>query len=63
MRASRLVVLCHMLTVRETVIEIFWVLYMLATVARALLTFKLWQTKNPFPCPWSPNMRPFLHLP
>ena len=49
-RASNWVVLCHMLTVKEIVIEFFWVLYMLATVARVLATIKLCQTKNPGPC-------------
>ena len=37
----------------ETVIEFFWILYMLATVAGVLSTFKLWQTKNLTPCLWS----------
>ena len=39
-----------MFTVKEMVIEFFWVLYMLATVAGVLSTFKLRQTKNPIPC-------------
>jgi hypothetical protein len=48
--ASSLVVLCHMFTVKEIVIEFFCVLYMLATTARVLATSKLRQTKNPGPC-------------
>ena len=28
---------------------------MLANVAGVLLTFKLWQTKNPTPYPWYPG--------
>ena len=47
--ASIWVVLCHMLTVNEIVIEFFCVLYMWATDARVLATVKLQQTKNPGP--------------
>ena len=61
--ASILVVLCHMFTVRGMVIEFFWVLYMLATVAGVLSTFKLWQTKNLTPCLWHPSKWLVLHLP
>ena len=48
--ASIWVILCHMLTVREIVIEFFCVLYMWATDAGVLATVKLQQTKNPDPC-------------
>ena len=48
--ASILVVLCHMFTVTEIVIESFWVLYIVATDAGVFVTTKLQQTKNPFPC-------------
>ena len=61
--ASILVVLCHMFTVKGMVIEFFWVLYMLATVAGVLSTFKLRQTKNPIPCLWHLDKSPILHLP
>ena len=47
--ASIWVVLCHMLTVNEIVIEFFCVLYMWATDAGVLATVKLRQTKNPDP--------------
>jgi hypothetical protein len=46
--ASVLVSLCHRLTVIEIVIESFFILYMVATVARAA-TFSTWQSKNPPP--------------
>jgi hypothetical protein len=61
--ASTLVVLCHMLTVKEIVIEFFWVLYMLATTAGVLATSKLWQTKNPGPCHGRPGIWIVLHRP
>jgi hypothetical protein len=61
--ASSLVVLCHMLIVKEIVIEFFWVLYMLATTAGVLVTSKLWQTKNPGPCHVRPGTQIVLHLP
>ena len=58
--ASILVVLCHMFTVKGMVIEFFWVLYMLATAAGVLSTFKLRQTKNLLPYLWHLSM---LHVP
>jgi hypothetical protein len=61
--ALSLVVLCHMLTVKEIVIEFFWVLYMLATTARVLVTSKLWQTKNPGPCHRRPGIWTILRCP
>jgi hypothetical protein len=61
--ASSLVILCHMLTVKEIVIEFFWVPYMLATTAGVLATSKLWQTKNPGPCHRRPSIQIALRHP
>ena len=55
------VILCSIFTVKEIVIEFFWLLYMLATDARKLATFKLRQTKNPCPYRGSRGMH-FAHL-
>ena len=57
------VILCHMLTVNEIVIEFFCVLYMWATDAGVLATVKLQQTKNPVPCPGHPSTQPVLPWP
>ena len=55
------VVLCSIFTVKEIVIEFFWLLYMLATDTRKLVTFKLRQPKNPHPYRRSSGTR-FVHL-
>ena len=61
--ASILVVLCHMFTVKGIVIEFLSLLYMWATIAGGLTTFKLWQTKNPLPYHGHQGIHFFLHLP
>ena len=48
-KAVVLVILCNIWTVKVIVMELLWLLYMLATTAGGLATSKFWQTKNPHP--------------